>query len=86
LEAVKGLKTINEFARTYGVHPTQITHWNHQLHKEVPHIFSARRDKREHDQEALQAQLYQQIGQRKVEWDWVKKKAGRATGCQEGVD
>ena len=79
LDAVKGLKTVNELASTYGVHPTQITHWKHQLQKEVPHIFSVRRDKREHDQEALQAQLYQQIGQLKVELDWLKKKAGRAT-------
>jgi transposase-like protein len=53
LEAVKGRKTVNELARTYGVHPTQITHWKHRLQKEVPHIFSAGRDKREHDQEAL---------------------------------
>jgi putative transposase len=74
LDAVKGLKTVNEFASTYGVHPTQITHWKHQLQKEVPEIFSARRAKREHDHEAFQAQLYQQIGQLKVELDWVKKK------------
>ena len=61
------------------MHPTQITHWKHQLHKEVPQIFSARRDKREHDHEAVQAQLYQHIGQLKGELDWVKKKAGLPT-------
>ena len=76
LDAIKGHKTVNELASTYGVHPTQITHWKHQLQKEVPQIFSARRAKQEQDQEAFQAQLYQQIGQRKVELDWVKKKAG----------
>jgi hypothetical protein len=58
------------------VHPTQIAHWKHQLQKEVPQIFAASRVKREHDQEALQAQLYQQIGQLKVELDWLKKKVG----------
>jgi transposase-like protein len=79
LDAVKGLKTVNELASTYGVHPTQITHGKHQLQKEVPPIFSARRDKREHDHEAFQAQLDQQIGQLKVELDWLKKKAGLAT-------
>ena len=79
LDAGKGLKTVHEFASTYGVHPTQITPWKHQLHKEVPDIFSARRAKREHDHEAFQAQLYQQIGQLKVELDWLKKKAGLAT-------
>jgi putative transposase len=78
LEALQGLKTVHELASTYGVHPTQIAHWKHRLHKEMPEIFSARRAKREHDQEAVEAQLSQQIGQRKVELDWVKKKAGRA--------
>src|SRR5947207_11488803 len=65
LEALKGLKTVNELASTYGVHPTQIAHWKHRLQKELPDIFSVRRDKRERDQEAFQAQLYQQIGQLK---------------------
>src|SRR4029450_1558749 len=74
LEALKGLKTVTELASTYGVHPTQIAHWKHQLQKEMPEIFSARRAKREQDHEAFQAQLYQQIGQLKVELDWVKKK------------
>ena len=78
LEALKGHKTVNELASTYGVPPTQIAHWKHRLHKEMPEIFSARRAKHAHDQEAFQAELYQQIGQRKVELDWMKKKAGLA--------
>jgi transposase-like protein len=79
LEALTGLKTVHELASISGVHPTPIAHWKHRLQKEMPEIFSARRAKQEHDQEAFQAQLYQQIGQRKVEWDWLKKKAGLAT-------
>ena len=73
LEALKGLKTVNESASTYGVHPTQIAHWKHRLQKEMPEIFSTRRAKGEHEHEAFQAQLYQQIEQLKVELDWVKK-------------
>jgi putative transposase len=73
LEALQGVKTVNELASAYGVHPTQIAHWKHRLHKEMPDLFSARRAKRDRDQEAFQAQLYQQIGQLKVELDWVKK-------------
>ena len=79
LEALKGLKTINEVASTYGMHPTQIAHWKHRLQQEMPELFSARRAKREQDHEAFQAQLYQQIGQLKVELDWVKKKAALTT-------
>jgi putative transposase len=74
LEALKGLKTVNELASTYGVHPTQIAHGKHRLQKEMPDIFSARRAKREQDHVAFQAQLYQHIGQLKVELDWLKKK------------
>jgi transposase len=59
------------------VHPTQIAKWKKHLQSELPQIFSTRRDKHEHDHEVLQAQLYQQIGQLKVELDWLKKKAGR---------
>jgi transposase-like protein len=79
LEALKGLKTVHELASTYGVHPTQIAHWTHRLQKEMPEIFSTRRAKREQAHEAFQAQLYQHIGQRKVELDWVKKTAGLPT-------
>jgi transposase-like protein len=76
LEARKGLKTVNELASTSGVHPTQIAHGKPRLHKEMPEIVSVRRAKREDEHAALQAQLYQHIGQRKGELDWLKKKAG----------
>lgn len=76
LEALKGHQTMNELVSRYGVHPTQIAKWKKQLQNELPQIFSSRREKRDQDQEALQAQLYQQIGQLKVELDWLKKKAG----------
>src|SRR5438270_12815099 len=76
LEALTGLKTVNELASTYGVHPTQIAHWKPRLQQEMSEIFSVRREKRERDQEAFHAQLYHQIGPLKVEWDWGRKKAG----------
>ena len=76
LEAIKEHKTINELVSHFGVHPTQINKWKRHLQTELPQIFSNRREKREQDHEALQAQLYQQIGQLKVELDWLKKKSG----------
>ena len=76
LEALKGHKTINELVSHFGVHPTQINKWKKQSQNELPQIFSNRHEKREQDHEALQAQLYQQIGQLKVELDWLKKKSG----------
>ncbi|ACB54538.1 putative transposase [Crocosphaera subtropica ATCC 51142] len=76
LEAIKGLKTVNEIAGEFGVHPTQIQQWKKQLLERLPDIFSQKQEKRKKQDEELTAQLYQQIGQLKVELDWVKKKAG----------
>ena len=71
LAAAKGDKTIAELASQYEVHPSQIAKWKKQLLESLPEIFSCRQN-----QEALTAQLYQQIGQLKVELDWLKKKSG----------
>ena len=42
----------------------------------LPEIFSVRRKKEQQEQELLTNELYQQIGQLKVELDWLKKKSG----------
>ena len=76
LAAEKGDKTIAELASEYQVHPNQITQWKKQLLESLPEIFSRRRRNEQHEQEKLMAQLYQQIGQLKVELDWLKKKSG----------
>lgn len=76
LEALKGHKTMNELVSIYGVHPTQLPKWKNPLQSELPQIFSNRHAKHEQAQEALKAQLYQQIGPLKVELDWLKKTSG----------
>jgi transposase-like protein len=73
LEAIKGQKTLNELAVEYGVHPSQITQWKKQALDEMPNAFSGGRARREHSEEELVASLYQEIGQLKVELDWLKK-------------
>lgn len=76
LEAIKGQRTINEIASHYGVHPNQVTQWKKQAIESLPDVFSAKRERAAEDDEALKGQLYQQIGQLKVELDWLKKKVG----------
>lgn len=76
LEALKGAKTTNELGALYEVHPTQITKWKKRLVSEAQGIFSDQRKRAENDDEALRARLYQEIGQLKVELDWLKKKVG----------
>lgn len=78
LEALKGQKTVNEIASSYGVHPNQVAQWKKQATDEMPQIFSDRRIKSERTEAELQAQLYQEIGQLKFELDWLKKKVGLA--------
>lgn len=76
LEALKGQRTINEISSHYGIHPTQVNLWKKQVIENLPDVFSTRRTRVAAEEEELKAQLYQQIGQLKVELDWVKKKAG----------
>ncbi len=76
LEAIKGLKTLNEISSEYGVHTTQITQWKKQVLDELPHIFARPGSERSKNEEALIATLYQEIGQLKVELDFLKKKSG----------
>src|SRR5947209_15620063 len=73
LEAIRGQKTINKLASEYGVHPTQITQWKKQALEEITTGFSGGRERRERTDEALVASLYQEIGQLKMEMDWLKK-------------
>lgn len=76
IEALRGEQTINQIAAKYEVHPTQISQWKRQLNEQVSDMFRDRRTRDRRDQDELVAQLYQQIGQLKVELDWLKKKVG----------
>jgi len=76
LAAAAGDRTLAELASDYEVHPSQITQWKRQLLEGLPGIFSRPANRQQQEQQELTARLYQQIGQLKVELDWVKKKAG----------
>jgi len=76
LEAIKGQRTTNEIASAYEVHPNQVTQWKKQAVSQLSEIFSNGRARDDAAEEELRNQLYQQIGQLKVELDWLKKKSG----------
>ena len=75
IAAIKGERTASELAAMYGVHAAQISKWKKQALEELAQVFSSRRSSAVREQEDLTATLYQQIGQLKVELDWLKKKA-----------
>jgi transposase-like protein len=76
IEAIKGQRTLAELAGEHQVHANQITAWKKQLLESLPDVFGRRRVEDAARQEELVARLYQQIGQLKVELDWLKKRSG----------
>ena len=75
VEALKGDRTLSELSSKYEIHANQIRLWKTKLLESLPEIFSSRRKKKRADDEDLKARLYQEIGQLKVELDWLKKKS-----------
>ena len=76
LEAVRGMKTINEIGQEYGVHPGQVGDWKKEILEQAKTLFEGKRGPKplaEHKQPEL---LYSEIGKLKVELDWLKKKSG----------
>ena len=81
--ALRGDRTMSELSSEYGVHPTVIHRWKKQAYRwkkqaleALPGIMSGRADSKVQSSEELQSRLYQEIGQLKVELDWLKKKSG----------
>lgn len=77
LAAVRGDRTTSELASQFGVHPTQIGQWKRQLLGGVTELFSDNQRHQVQDQDALIAELYEQIGRLQMEAAWLKKKVAR---------
>jgi transposase-like protein len=57
LEALKGMKTINELASEHGVHPTQINQWKKHAQEGLSSLFSSGHSRQDQSQEKLTASL-----------------------------
>jgi transposase-like protein len=75
LAALKGDRTINELASHFGVHPTNLHAWRKQLLAGAEGVFTNGVQAASADSEAVQHELYEQIGRLQMELAWVKKKA-----------
>jgi transposase len=79
LDAVRGEKTVPELASQYSLHPTVINNWKRQLLESASGLFeNGKKDlDQSESQEAQIAELYRQIGQLKVERDFLEKRSAQ---------
>ena len=76
LEALKGQETVAQLAARYEVHPGQIQAWKKALAEGASGVFGNGKDQKSKKGAALIARLYQEIGQLKVERDFLAERSG----------
>jgi transposase-like protein len=76
LAAIKGDQTVAELASRFGVHPGQIHAWKKALVAGAEQVIEPDAGRDAKASETLIPELYQQIGQLKVEVDFLSKRSG----------
>lgn len=80
LDAVRGEKTTSELASQYQLHPTVINNWKRQLTEGASSLFEKGTETAKNNENNQQAQideLYRQIGQLKVERDFLANRSAQ---------
>ena len=76
LEALKGVKTIQQIGKEFDVHPVQVSEWKKAMAEGAAGVFGGGRGKA--DAEAFEGErkdLHSKIGQLTVEVDFLRKKS-----------
>ena len=76
LEAVRGVKTINQIGQEHGVHPVQVSQWKKGIQEQAKALFEGKRGPQPVAAHNASECLYGEIGRLKMELDWLKKKSG----------
>jgi len=76
LEALKGIKTIQQIAKDFDVHPVQVSEWKKTMTEGATGVFGSGRGKtEEEDFDRQRDELHAKIGQLTVEVDFLRKKS-----------
>lgn len=84
IEALRGLKTANEIARMYKIHPNLVGLWKRQAQQSLPEVFSKGKDRQVVEDEEVKRELYQRIGELEMELEWLKKNGGLSRSSRGG--
>lgn len=74
LELIREVDTVAVICSKYSIHPTQAGFWKRQALDGLSAIFAGLPVKELRAKDEMIEELYKQIGQLKVELDWLKKK------------
>lgn len=74
LDLIKEVDSLAAVASKYAIHPTQARQWKVQLLNNTEALFSDKPSTILKEKDELIDRLYKEIGQLKVELDWLKKK------------
>jgi transposase len=74
LEAIKGIKTIQEIAKDFDIHPVQVSEWKKTMANNAASVFGSGADRAEAEQFERE-RLHAKIGQQAIELDWLTKKS-----------
>ena len=73
LEAIKNNKTMNELSVQFDVNPVMISKWKTEFLENMNLVFEKERGSSDQSDSSEMEKLYAQIGQLKVENDFLKK-------------
>ena len=76
VEAIKEHQTAAQIAQRFGIHPTLVSPWKKQALAGLVDVFANGRESSRRQFDTEKDELFKQIGQLKVELDFLKKRAG----------
>jgi len=74
VEAIRGEQTVAQIASRFGIHPNLVTKWKAKALEQLPDCFATKAGKQRSQSRWTEETLMRQIGELKVENDFLRKK------------